>query len=516
MVLSGPSIEHAVMMIAAQVARAPYVPITPAYALLATDYRKLRHVTELCRPKLIFADDGEAFAPALTALGLDGVEIVTLSPARDLPTTPFADLLAAIPGPAVEQSLAQITPDTWAKVLFTSGSTGASKGVMHTQRVLTSSISQHEGAFIHDHDDDEPTPYLSWLPWSHTAASNILFGDVIGEAATLYVDDGKPVPGQFGETLRNLREIRLKQFSSTPGFYASLVAAMEAEPAFRDHFFSRLRYARYSTAALPQELLERFQALSIAATGRKTAVTTTYGSTETQGITLVSWPLEETGPVGTPFPGVLLKLAPVADKLEVRVKSDLLAAGYLGDPEATAQAYDEEGFYCTGDAARLVDPDDPAKGIAFDGRLVENFKLATGTWVSVGLLRVDVVNALAPLLRDCLIAGENRDEVTVLAWPALSDCAAVAGLPADASAAEIVASDRLRSELAERLRRYNAAAEGSARRVSRMLLLETPPAGDEIAEKGYVNQRAALAHRAADVARLYAKAPPDAEVIAGG
>ena len=506
MVLSGPSLNHALVMMAAQMARAPYAPISPGYSLLDKSFSKLRHVFDLCRPRLIYVEDGAQFEAALAALPLEGVTVVTGSPAPAPHTTSLADLQKTEATAAVDASIDQITPDTFAKVIFTSGSTGAPKGVIQTQRMLTAIIAQHDALYITP-EVNEPEAYLNWMPWSHVGSSNIVFGDVINDGACLYIDEGKPVAGQFEETLRNLREIQPREFGSSPIFYSYMVAAMEAEPALRDHFFSRLRYLNYSTAGLSQDLFDRLQALSVASTGQRIPIITKYGSTETQGVTIVSEPLDYTGPIGLPFPGITVKLAPVGDKLEVRAKGDTITPGYFKNPEATAKSFDDEGFYCTGDAARFVDPADPVKGLYFDGRVTENFKLATGTWVSVGTLRLELIENLSPLIEDCVIAGENRDDIRVMAWLRRADAAAMAGLSKDAPLVEVVAAPAVLGYLTARLAAHNAAAGGSSKRVVKLMLLDRPASGDEIADKGYINQRGVLKSRADLVERLYAAAP---------
>jgi len=509
MVLSGPGLDHALVMMAAQMARAPYAPISPGYSLLDKSFTKLRHVFDLCAPKIIFVEDAEKFEPALAALPLDG-KVVVAGKASGTALA-IADLLKTEVTAAVDASIDQITPDTFAKVIFTSGSTGAPKGVIQTQRMLTAIIAQHDALYIAP-ETNEPEAHLTWMPWSHVGSNNIVFGDVINDGACLYIDEGKPIPGQFEETLRNLREIQPREFGSTPIFYSYMVAAMEADAGLRDHFFGRLRYLNYSTAGLSQDLFERLQALSVASTGQRIPIITKYGSTETQGVTIVSEPLDYTGPIGLPFPGITVKLAPVGDKLEVRAKGDTITPGYHKNPEATAKSFDEEGFYRTGDAARFVDPADPAKGLYFDGRVTENFKLATGTWVSVGSLRLELIENLSPILEDAVIAGENRDEICVMAWPRRAEAAEMAGLPREAPLAEICAAPAVVAHVREKLAAHNAAAGGSSKRVARLILLDKPPVGEEIADKGYINQRGVLRGRADVVERLYA-ADPDPAVI---
>ncbi|MDB5430147.1 MAG: AMP-dependent synthetase and ligase [Caulobacter sp.] len=514
MVLSGSSIEHALVMLAAQYARAPYAPISTAYSLVAKDFAKLRHVFDLCRPKLIYAEDGAAFEAALKSLPLEGVEVITLTPAPGLMTTPLDELLATLVTSAVDVSKDAIQLDTHAKTIFTSGSTGAPKGVIQTQRMMVAVVAQHDALYTKDDSDGQADAYLNWMPWSHVGSSNVVFADVINDASTLYIDEGKPLPGQFAESLRNLREISPREFGSSPIFFAHLAAAMEADPALRDHFFSRLRYLSYSTAGLSQDVFDRLQALAVASTGKRIPIITKYGSTETQGATIVSWPLEVIGPIGLPFPGITLKLAPVGDKLEIRAKGDTVTPGYLHNAEATNKAFDDEGFYCTGDAARLYDPEDVSKGLVFDGRVTENFKLSSGTWVSVGNLRLDLIEALAPLISDCVIAGHDKDYVAVLAWPRPTEAAAVAGLPVGTSLSEMIASPAVRRHLEAAMAAHNAIAGGLSRRVARLVLLEEPPVGEEIADKGYINQRATLARRAELVKALYADQPGEGVIVA--
>jgi feruloyl-CoA synthase len=513
MVLSGPGLDHALVMLASQMVRAPYAPISPGYSLLDRSYAKLRHVFDLCAPKLIYVDDAQKYGPALASLPLEGVTVISSDGKGEVATTPLSELLTTEATPAVDASIDQITPDTFAKVIFTSGSTGSPKGVIQTQRMLTAIIAQHDALYIAP-EVNEPEAYLTWMPWSHVGSNNIVFGDVINDGACLYIDEGKPIPGQFDETLRNLREIQPREFGSSPIFFSYMVAAMEAEPALRDHFFQRLRYLNYSTAGLSQDLFDRLQALSVASTGRRIPIITKYGSTETQGVTIVSEPLDYTGPIGLPFPGITVKLAPVGDKLEIRAKGDTITPGYHKNPEATAKTFDEEGFYRTGDAVRFVDPTDPARGLYFDGRVTENFKLATGTWVSVGPLRLELIENLAPILEDAVIAGENLDEICILAWVRRAEAAALAGLPGDAPLADIVAAPSVRAYVREKLAVHNAAAGGSSKRVSRVLLQSAPATGEEIADKGYINQRGVLRTRADQVQRLYAAGDDPAVIVA--
>lgn len=503
MVLSGPSPEHMVVNLAAQMARAPYTPVSVNYSTAGSGFERLQHAFDTCRPRLLYADDWRVFLPAMRAMNTAGdLILVTDEPAPHGETIGLDELLATPATAAVDRSIDAISPDQHAKTIFTSGSTGKPKGVIQTQRMLTAVVAQHDALYIRGEEHGSGDAYLAWLPWSHVGGNNTLPADVINDAATLYIDDGRPIPGQFDETIRNLREIHPREYGSTPIFYAALVAAMEQDEALRDGFFSRLTLLSYATAALSQDLLQRLQALAVAATGSRIPMITKYGTTETQGATLVTRPLDRTGPIGLPFPGITLKLAPVGDKLEIRAKGPTVTPGYLGNPAATAAAFDDEQFYRTGDAARFVDASRPELGLVFDGRVAENFKLSSGTWVDVGALRLAVIENLAPLIQDAVIAGENRDDVRVLAWLRPAE-ARVMAQGKSHTLTELADDPGIVVYLREKLARYNAKAGGLSRRITAIKLLATPPEGDEIAEKGYINQRAVLRNRDRDVQALY-------------
>ncbi|WP_242123405.1 AMP-binding protein [Sphingobium sp. Sx8-8] len=498
MILSGNGLEHAIMMMGAMLAAVPVVSISSGYSLLSKDFVKLRHCVDICRPAVIFADDGERFAPALAAIRDSGATIVTATPPPPSgpASVPLADLLATNPGPGIDKAMSGIEPDTVARYVFTSGSTGMPKAVVVTQRMMTAVVAQHDAYYLPDADPSLKS-YVSWLPWSHIGGV-ILVSDVINEGATLYIDDGRPLPGQFEESVRNLREISPRDYSGVPILLGELVKAMEKDETLRRSFFRRLRFLKYGTASLSQDIFDRLQAMAVAETGQGVPISSTYGTTETQGISTPTRPVIITGAIGTPFPGVELKLAPVEDKLEIRVRGAAVMPGYLGDPEGTAAAFDEEGFYRTGDAARLADPERPELGLIFDGRITENFKLTSGTWVSVGNLRVALVEAFAPLVQDIVIAGHDREYIALLVW-------------LRAGQGEGLAPE-LRARLEEKMAEWNRANKGSSTRVERLIILTEPPTTEEIADKGYINQRAVLRRRADFVTRLYAD-PPGEDVI---
>jgi feruloyl-CoA synthase len=511
MVLSGNSIAHGSMMLGAMKARVPVAPVSVAYSIMSGDHGKLRHVFETTKPKMIFAEQGPIYARALAALPLDGVEVVSVMPVPDRATTPYEDLLKTNPGPAVAESMAKIDHDTVAKYLFTSGSTGMPKGVIQTHRMMCAVVAAQEALRTEASDPDEIPESLEWMPWNHISAGNIGFNNAMNAGGTIYLDAGKPLPGMFDETIRNLRDIRPLGFGSAPIAFGWLADAMERDPSLRDHFFAKMRMVGYGGATLSQDIYERIQALSIAATGERIPFTTMYGATETQGVTVVHWLTERVGLIGLPLPGITLKLVPNGTKLEVRVKGPTITPGYLNRDDLTKKAFDEEGFYSLGDAAKFIDENDPEKGLVFDGRVTEDFKLDSGTWVSVGTLRAQAVSAASPVIFDCVVCGQDKPFVALLAWPNVQ---AAMQLTSKSNIDEILADPKLRDFVRDKFAAHNKAQTGTSSRVKRVLLMAEPPSidGHEITDKGYVNQRATLERRKALVDRLYAGGPEVIEV----
>jgi len=503
MILSGNSIEHALMTLGAYAAGVPAAPISPAYSLISTDHAKLRHCFEKVAPRVVFAQSGAMFAKALETLKALDPTLVVVTADRSEGTVAFADVAATPPTAAVAAARETLGPSTVAKYLFTSGSTGLPKAVPQTHGMMAGVIAGQEGLRT-DTPTDEIPQSLEWMPWSHISAGNIGFNAVIWAGGTLHIDEGKPLPGMFETTIKNLYEVSPIVFGSAPIAFSMLAEAMENDPALRASFFRNLRYMGYGGATLSNDVYDRIQALAVAETGQRIPLTTMYGATETQGVTVTHWITERVGLVGLPLPGVALKLAPSGSKYEVRVKGPTVAAGYHKDPERTAAAFDEEGFYKLGDAARFVDPDDPAKGLVFDGRVTEDFKLDSGTWVSVGVLRPDLVAACSPYIHDAVITGQDKPFIGALLWPSPAGLQALAADPGPGAPLE-----KLVAILRERLAAFNAAAGGSSRRIGRFTLLTEPPSIDagEITDKGYVNQRCALERRAERVEALYAKTP---------
>ena len=503
-ILSGNCLDQAVLTLAALHVGVPVAPVSPSYALLAKDYAKLRHCLDLLTPGLVFANDGGRFAEAIAAAVPGKAElVVSTNPFPDRATTPFADLLATTPTAAVEQAAAAVDPDAVAKILFTSGSTGQPKGVINTQRMLCSNQQMLLEAF--PFMGEEPPVLLDWLPWHHTFGGNHNIGIVLYNGGTMYMDDGRPVPGGFDESLRNLREIATSIYFNVPRGFEEVVHHLKADAALRRVFFSKVRMMFYSAAGLPQHVWDELDAMALAERGERIPMITGLGATETAPFAIcVREEHSASGVVGLPVPGLDLKLAPVGDKMEARVRGPSITPGYWRNPEATKAAFDEEGWYRFGDALVPFDPADLHKGFRFDGRITEDFKLSTGTWVSVGPLRAKLIAGLAPYVKDVVLAAPDRDELAAILLPEPEAVARIVPVGEDAAL-----HPGLRAELAAKLAALAGTATGSSQRVARAALLTDRLSLDagEITDKGSINQRAVLARRAALVEELYADPP---------
>jgi len=476
-ILSDNSVDHALLALGAQHVGVPIAPISPAYSLMSKDFAKLKYIFELLRPALTWTADPEKFAPALAAVG-----------AR---ATSLDALRAAKPGAQVDAVHARIGPDTVAKILFTSGSTGQPKGVINTHRMLTANqqMLAQGWPFV----EARPPVVVDWLPWNHTFGGNHNFNLVLRNGGTLYVDGGKPMPGLIETTAKNLAEIAPTMYFNVPRGFDLLLPFLEQDAALRKNFFRELDMVFYAAAALPQNLWARIEKLALEEKGGKLAMLSAWGSTETAPLaTQVHFHIPAAGVIGLPVAGCTLKLVPSAGKLEVRVKGPHVTPGYYRRDDLTRAAFDEEGYYRIGDAVKFADPADPARGIVFDGRVAEDFKLSSGTWVSVGGVRLRLIAACNPIVQDAVITGHDRDEIGALLF--LS------------AAAQGMSPEAVRARLAEGLRTLAAEGGGSSTRPVRLLVLTEPPSIDanEITDKGYINQRAVLEHRAALVDRLYA------------
>jgi feruloyl-CoA synthase len=514
LILSGNGIDHGLLALAAMYVGVPYAPIAPAYSLQAKDYASLRQVFDRMRPALVYAAEGARFERALASVLPADVElIVSTSAPANLPATAFATLAATPATSAVDAARDAVGPDTIAKVLFTSGSTGRPKGVINTQRMLCSNQEMLRSVLLFL--TDAPPVLCDWSPWNHTAGGNHNFGLVLCNGGTLYIDDGKPTPSMFGATLRNFREIPCTAHFAVPRVYEMLMPHLRSDAVLRETFFHDLKLLFYAAAGLGQRFWDELREVSIEACGEEILIMTGFGCTETAPFAF-STGVEGAfaGMVGFPAPGLDVKLAPVGAKLEARARGPNITPGYWRDDELTGNAFDGEGYYRLGDAMRFVDAQDPASGLVFDGRLAEDFKLSTGTWVSVGPLRAKILAAAAGYAQDVVITGHDRDFVGALVFPNLAACRETAGLPPDAAAAEVLAHPRVRQIFETAFDTLAREGTGSSTFVRRAMLIDEAPSLDarEITDKGSLNQGAVIQHRARLIDELYAM-PASARII---
>ncbi len=488
MILSENDLEHAMLALAALHVGVPFVPVSPAYSLVSQDHGKLRFVADLMTPGLVYAAD-ERYARAVSAAIAPGTEVLWRQD--------FAALAATPASARVEAAHAAIEPDSISKFLLTSGSTGMPKAVIHTQRMLTSNLQMIVDCmpFL----AEEPPVLVDWLPWNHTFGGNHNYGLTLYNGGTLYIDDGKPAPQLIGETLRNLREIAPTVYFNVPRGFEEIARALDSDPQLAEKFFSRVKMLFYAAASLSQPIWDSLHRIAERTVGERILMITGLGMTETAPFAIcANWEAGRSGGIGHPAPGTELRLAPVADKLEVRYRGPNVTPGYWRQEALTRDAFDEDGFYRSGDAARFIDPADPQRGLAFDGRIAEDFKLDTGTWVSVGPLRAQIIAAGDPYVQDAVITGHDRAEVGALIVPR-------AGVPDTPEMRRFF--QRLVDTLALK-------ATSSSNRIARAVLLTAPLSIDagELTDKGSINQRAVLKARAALVEQLYA-APPAPGVI---
>ncbi|HEY8594680.1 MAG TPA: feruloyl-CoA synthase [Devosiaceae bacterium] len=517
MILSGNDIEHALLGLAAMYVGIPYVPVSPAYSLMSKDFAKLEYVAALLTPGMIHVADGQRFAPALKAILKPDMQLVVArNPSAEFDGIAFSEMEARAPTDRVDAANGFVGPDTIAKFLLTSGSTGKPKAVVNTQRMLC--CNQEMIALAWAALADTPPVLVDWLPWNHTAGGNHNFGIVLRNGGTLHIDDGVPSEAGILRTVRNLEEVSPTAYFNVPKGYEMLVAHLRENRQLRERFFADLEFMQYAGAGLAPHVWDGLDELARQTIGERIMMLTGYGSTETAPFAFTTtWPVDRPGEVGLPAAGLEVKLVPNAGKLELRLKGPSITPGYWRQPETTAAAFDAEGYYMIGDALKPVDEADLSRGFMFDGRVSEDFKLDTGTWVNMGRVRLDLIAAFAPYVRDVVLTGLNRPHIGALVFVDPDACRAlVSELPVNASIADLVGHKALRAEFQDRLDALAARATGSSTRVARAILLETPPSIDrsEVTDKGSINQRAVMAAREALVEDLYADPPPPHVLVA--
>lgn len=504
-ILSGNSVAHGMIALAAQFVGVPSAAIAPAYSLVSKDFDKLKSVRDQITPGAVYAENMDDYVTAVDAVFPDLPRLGRSGAGLHMS---WEDMLATDPSPRVEQARAAVGPKQVAKFLFTSGTTGAPKAVIQTHLMLCANMEMVTDCY--DYLRDEPPVILDWAPWNHVAGGNLVFNTAVYNGGTFYLDGGRPTPDGMAETIRNLREINTNWYWNVPAGFEMLLEAMRDDDALAQSFFKDLKLMYYAGAAMARHTWDELEAMSVRITGQRVILSTGLGATETAPFALFNTdPEGGPGNIGVPAKELQLKLVPNEDKWEARIKGPSVTPGYWRNAELTKEAFDSDGYYCLGDALRFADPDDPSKGFFFDGRVAENFKLSTGTWVNVGALRAALTNALGGLARDVVVVGEGHDSLGALLVPFRPALESAVEGGADLSDADLMAHPEIRAKVAERLAAYNAKATGSSLRVPRVMFLVDPLDLDkgEVTDKGSVNQRAVLRHRAALAETLYTDDP---------
>jgi len=512
MILSGNSINHALLNVAGLCCGVPVAPISTAYSLMSSDYAKLKHCFELVEPGLIYIEDGSIFEKAIEQLPLANIKVVcSINPIAKYNMLLIDDVLSTQPTEKIKDVYNSVTPKYIAKYLFTSGSTGMPKGVINTQAMLCTNMQQaHQ---VRPHELGEAV-IVDWLPWNHTMGGNHSFNGIFWTGGTMYIDGGRPVPALFSVTVNNLKDVSPTYYTSVPAGLAMLLEHLKSDGNLRKIFFKNLMYIGYGGASLPEEVWYGIRDLAKKTTGNEIELICGWGATETAPLaTSTYFKIDKPGNIGLPVPGVEIKMVPAGNKMELRLKGPNVTPGYLKRDDLTKKAFDEEGFYLIGDAGRLVDPSDPSRGIDFDGRVVENFKLLTGTWVDVGSVRLAIVNSCAPLFQDGLVAGHDKNYLGFLAWPNIDACKKLIG--EELGVDEIINHPIIKEEVKKRILLHNKNFPGSSTKIKKIILMSKPPSFDdnEITDKGYVNQSSALSAREHLVNKLYDESNNYEEII---
>lgn len=517
MILSRNTIDHAVVMYGAMLAGIPVVPVTPAYALLSQDFARLNYVDDLVEPKFIYVEDGQEYQRGLDGMSVGARLVLFSRNAPDGYQSQSLDTFAAPGGNSVAEAYDRLTPDTIAKFMLTSGSTGEPKAVINTHEMIAANAKMIRSVWDEKRLADvtgDVQVMCNFLPWSHTYGANAILHNMTDWGGTLYLDWGAPTPARLPEMIRNLKEVSTTQHTTVPAAWAALATEFERDEILAKTFFDRICLMSYGGAAMGQDIYERIQNVAVRVTGNRISLSAGYGATETSPTASnVHWPNDTMGLIGLPLPGNTFKLSPAGDKLELRVKGVNVTPGYYRNPEKTRAAFDEDGFYRLGDAVRFVDPDDPRKGLAFDGRTAEEFKLANGTWVSAGKLRVQAVQAADGALADAVVCGLNKNEVCLLGFINESYCQRLVGEAL--GMAQLIEHPDVIEAIRSGLAGHNAQNPNAASRIARVILQATPPQADagEITEKGYINQNKAQTLRADAVEQLYSSGSSSGVIV---